>query len=57
MSWDFSLKSPVTDETLTVEPHFMYGGNVKVEYVDGTPEASERSCGVECNLQLLLILL
>ena len=37
MSWDFSLKSPVTDETLTVEPHFMYGGNVKVEYVDGKP--------------------
>ena len=37
MSWDFSLKSPVTDETLTVESHFMYGGNVKVEYVDGKP--------------------
>lgn len=37
MSWDFSLKSPVTGETLTVEPHFMYGGNVKVEYIDGKP--------------------
>lgn len=37
MSWDFSLKSPVTGEILTVEPHFMYGGDVKVEYVDGEP--------------------
>lgn len=37
MSWDFRLKNPVTGETLTVEPHFMYGGNVKVEYIDGKP--------------------